>query len=78
MELVVKELAAGKAPAAVVGPPLPAASPAAVPPPAGSETQAPGEVQTPVPADAQPPAVESLNRARTGSGEERCRQILTS
>lgn len=56
MELVVKELAEGKTPAAVVGPPLPTANPAAAPPAAGSETQAPGEVQPPVPADAQPPA----------------------
>jgi hypothetical protein len=57
MELVVKELAEGTAPAAVVGPPLPAASPAAAPPPAGSDTPATGEGKTPVPVDAQPPAV---------------------
>ena len=55
MELVVKELAAGKTPAEVMGPQLPATSPAAATSvPATSENPATGK--TKVPAGVQPPA----------------------
>lgn len=54
MELVVKELAAGKTPAEVMGPALPVASPAANPgtPAAGGPPEAPAQTQ---PAAQQPP-----------------------
>ena len=74
MELVVKELAEGKTPAAVVGAAAAGSQPAAAAAAGSAVTPRPREGKTPVPADAQPPAVSPSTEPAPAQEKKDARQ----